>query len=76
MSEVVSSISEGSEKDKGNVGRLTLLVVPIRDRTQLNPRLHPANERPVAAILTDGQSEGKEGRGKKEGEKERERESA
>lgn len=40
MSEVVSSTGERSEKDKGNVGRLALLVAPIRDRIQLKPRIY------------------------------------
>lgn len=57
MSRVVSSTGGRSEKDKENVGRLTLLVAPIRDRTQLNPRaLHPTNEQTAAATLTNDRS--------------------
>lgn len=39
MSGVVSFHREGSGKDKRNVGRLAARGEPIRDRTQLNPRV-------------------------------------
>lgn len=40
MSEVVSPRAREVRKDKGNVGRLALLVAPIRDRIQLKPRFY------------------------------------
>lgn len=57
MSGIVSFTGRRSEKDKGNVGRLALLVTLIRDRIQLNPRvLHPMNEQTAAATLTNDRS--------------------